>query len=123
MSSRHLQDMSSRSLEEVFSVTIFCLSRRLQDLFKTSWKTKNCYVEDVLKKSSRRLEDCCKGMFFYVIPARIIVPCNMLVKHDAKNIVGKYVFVKWFYEDKLLQILVIASGIMEMIQWIARLAA
>ena len=60
---------------------------------------------------------------FYVIFARIIVPCNMLVKHDAKNIVGRYFFVQWFYEDKLLQILVTASGIMEMIQWFARLAA
>ena len=122
MPSRHFQDMSSRSLEDVFSVTIFCLSRRLQDLFKTSWKTKNCHAEDVLKKSSRRLEDCYKDMF-YVILARIIVPCNMLVKHDAKNIVGRSFFVQWFYEDKLLQILVTASGIMEMIQWFARLAA
>ena len=32
-------------------------SRRLQGVFKMSWKTKNCYAEDVLKKSPRRLED------------------------------------------------------------------
>ena len=54
-SSRRLQDMSSRSLEDKFSVTIFRLPRRLQDVFqdnfKTSWKTKNCYAEDVLKTS------------------------------------------------------------------------
>ena len=43
--------MSSRRLQDVFSVTIFCLPRRLQnvlqdvfktflqDIFKTSWKT------------------------------------------------------------------------------------
>ena len=62
-SSRHLQDMSSRRLQDVFSVTIFCLPRRLQDvfakrfqdIFKTSWKTKNCYAEDVLKTSSRHV--------------------------------------------------------------------
>ena len=78
MSSRHLQDMSSRRLQDVFSVTIFRLprglqdvfktsckrsSRRLQDVFKTplqdvfktSWKTKNCYAEDVLKTSTRHV--------------------------------------------------------------------
>ena len=40
---RCLQDMSSRRLQDVFSVTIFrlpiCLARGLQDVFKTSWKT------------------------------------------------------------------------------------
>ena len=33
------------------------LARRLQNVFKTSWKTKNCYVEDVLKTC---LEDVSK---------------------------------------------------------------
>ena len=41
------------------------MTKRLQDAFKTSWKTKNCYAGDVLKMasryvlktSSRRLED------------------------------------------------------------------
>ena len=65
-------------LEDVFSVTIFRLPRRLQDVFKTSsrrfqdvfarrlqessqdvfktsWKTKNCYAEYVLKTSSRHV--------------------------------------------------------------------
>ena len=80
MSSRPLQDMSSRLLHDVFNVTIFCLPRRLarclqdafktylHDVFKTSWNTKNCYAEDVLKTSSRhvlktswrRLEDVLK---------------------------------------------------------------
>ena len=78
MSSIRLQDMSSKSLEDVLSATIFCLPRRLQDVFKmsremssrrlrkkssrrlqdvlkTSWKTKNCYAEDVLKTSSRHV--------------------------------------------------------------------
>ena len=49
----------------VFSVTIFCLLRRLEDvlqirledLLKTSWKTKNCYAEHVLKTSWRSLGD------------------------------------------------------------------
>ena len=49
MSSRHVFKTSSR----LFSVTIFRLPRRLQDVLrdvvKTSWKTKNCYAEDVLE--------------------------------------------------------------------------
>ena len=51
-SSRHVfktfQDISSRRLQHVFSVTIFRLPRRLQDVFKTS-------LQDVFKTSSRRL--------------------------------------------------------------------
>ena len=50
LSPRRLQDMSSRRCEDVFSVTIFRLPRRLarclQDVFI---KTKNLYAEDVLK--------------------------------------------------------------------------
>ena len=30
-------------------VTISCFSRRLEDVLKLSWKTRNCYVEDVLE--------------------------------------------------------------------------
>ena len=55
MSWRRLQDMSWRLLQHVFSVTILRLPRRLedilQDILKTSWKTKNCYAENVLKMS------------------------------------------------------------------------
>ena len=52
-SSRNIQDMSSRRLEDVLR-DLFKMS--LQDVFKTSWKTKNCSAEDVLKTSSGRLE-------------------------------------------------------------------
>ena len=57
---------SSRRLEDVFSVTLFvfqdvfktCLQEVLQlclqDVFKTSWKTKKCYTEDVFSTSSAR---------------------------------------------------------------------
>ena len=75
---------SSRSLQDVFSVTLFVFQdlfkkylqyvflKRLQGvfktssrracktscnyIFKTSWKTKKCYSEDVLKTSSRCLQ-------------------------------------------------------------------
>ena len=52
---RRLQDMSGRHLQKVFSVTIFRLPRRLQDVLETSWKTKNRYAEDVLKTSWRHV--------------------------------------------------------------------
>ena len=47
-SSRRLQDMSWRRSQHVFSITIFCLPRRLEDVLKLSCKY-------VLKTSSRRL--------------------------------------------------------------------
>ena len=54
---------SWRRLQHVFSVTILRLPRRLedilQDVLKTSWKTKNCYAEDVLKTC---LEDVLKTL-------------------------------------------------------------
>ena len=53
--------MCWRRLQYAFSVTIFRLARRpediLQDVLKTSWKTKNWYAEDVLKTC---LEDVLK---------------------------------------------------------------
>ena len=78
ISSTPLLDMSWRRLQNVFSVTILRLPRPfedvlkaswrrlakkfwrrledlLQDVFKTSWKTKNCYAEDVLKTSWRHV--------------------------------------------------------------------
>ena len=38
-----------RRLQHVFSVTVLRLPRRLEDVLKTTWKTKKCYDEDVLK--------------------------------------------------------------------------
>ena len=62
ISSKHFF-LSPRRLEDVFSIVNFRLPRLLQDLFKTylqdvfitSWTTKNCYAEDVLKTSSRHV--------------------------------------------------------------------
>ena len=59
MSWRRVQDMSWRRLEDVSDVTIFCLPRRLprclEDVLKTSARTKNCYAEDIFKTSSRQV--------------------------------------------------------------------
>ena len=63
MSSRHVL----KTLKDIFNVTIFRLQRRLQDvfktssrslqdIFKTSWKTRNCYADvNMLKTSSRHV--------------------------------------------------------------------
>ena len=55
MSSRRLQDMSSRRFEDVFSVTIFHLPRRLEDVLKMSLRRLARGLENVFKTSSRRL--------------------------------------------------------------------
>ena len=72
MSSRRLQDISSSRLEDVFSVAIFLLPRRLQDVlrdvFKTSWKTKNCSAEDVFKTCFQdvlKTNKCLMGYYQY----------------------------------------------------------
>ena len=61
----HLPRMSSRRLQDVFQdvfKTSFKMSSRrvcktsCNYVFKTSWKTKKCYTEDVLKTPSRRLQ-------------------------------------------------------------------
>ena len=51
---------SWRHLEDVFSVTFFCLPRRLEDIIarrlaNTSWRRLGRRLEDVLKTSWRRL--------------------------------------------------------------------
>ena len=54
---RRLQDMSWRRLQQVFSVTILRLSRRLEDVLKTYWrrlaKTSWRCLEDVFKTSRK----------------------------------------------------------------------
>ena len=54
---RRLQDMSSRRLQDVFSVTIFRLPRRLPDVFKTSSKRLGRRKIVTLKTCWRRLQD------------------------------------------------------------------
>ena len=58
-SSRHVFKTSSRRLQRnnfSFSKTFSRrLARCLKGVFKTSWKTKNCYAEGVLKTSSRHV--------------------------------------------------------------------
>ena len=62
-SSRHVLEMSRRRLQHNnFSSyktssrsLVRCLQDVLRDVLKTSWKTKNCYAEEVLKTSSRHV--------------------------------------------------------------------
>ena len=54
---RRLQVMSWRSLQQIFSVTVLRLVRRLQDVFKTSHKTSWRRKIFALKTSWSRLED------------------------------------------------------------------
>ena len=54
--------ISKTSQKHVFKTSSGCLQRnnfsfprRFHDVFKTSWKMKNCYAEEVLKTSSRQV--------------------------------------------------------------------
>ena len=65
---RSLLNISWKRLEDIFSVTISRLLRCLQGIFRTSWKmsykTMNCYVEDILKacfKAYWRSKKCLVG--------------------------------------------------------------
>ena len=49
-SPRRLEDILKTCLQDVFSVTLFCLPRCLEGVLKTSWKTRNCYAKDVLRR-------------------------------------------------------------------------
>ena len=96
MSSRRLQDMSSRRLQDIFSVTIFCLPRRLQDVFKTLWKTKNCYAEDILKTSSRSLQD--QQMFAGVFTITIQMTIHHFLAWNPSKVLNgqhKWVIFHW----------------------------
>ena len=57
-SSRHLCKTFSRCLDQDEYIHLGHKSwRRLEDVFKTSWKIRNCYAEDVFKRSSRCHEE------------------------------------------------------------------
>ena len=52
---RRLEDVLKTSCKYVLKTSWRHLARRLEDVLKTSWKTKNCYAEDVLKTSWRHV--------------------------------------------------------------------
>ena len=64
--------MSSRRLENIFSFRIFplsktsssCLGRRLQDAFKTSWKSGNCNAENAFKACIQDIFKICLEVIF-----------------------------------------------------------
>ena len=53
-------------LEDFFSVVIFRLPRCFQDVFvfKTTWKTRNCYAEDAFKTSLQDVFKICLDIVF-----------------------------------------------------------
>ena len=92
MPSGSLQAMSLRRLEDVFSVTIFRLPKRLarylQDVFKTSWKTKHCHAGGVLKTSSRNVSKTSSRRV-----------------EDQQMLAGKlwnWIFIGWKYVNKAI---------------------
>ena len=98
---RRLEDMSWRRLQHVFSVTIFRLPRRLEDILqirledvlktsrKTSWKSKNCYAEDVLKTSWRHV---LKTSWRHVLKTS----WRHILKTSSRRLGGKQNFYWWY---------------------------
>ena len=88
ISSRHLQDMSSRHLRDVFSVTIFCLSRRLQDALEgiklLCWRR----VENVFKANKCLLDSkVCQEMEILALSFCVKFPglSSVLCFHSIKS--------------------------------------
>ena len=83
-SSRRLPKTSSRRLQDVFARRLTIMSSRrvcktsCNHVFKTSWKTKKCYTEDVLKTSSVRLhqDECLLGTETYLCEAYAYMQMN-----------------------------------------------
>ena len=78
--SQHVLNMSSRHLQDVLRDILKTL---LRDVFITSWKTKNCYAEDVLKASSRCLED--EQMFLGFNINQPLLTCSNSSQHLQTN--------------------------------------
>ena len=88
ISSTHLQDMSSRHLRDVFSVTIFCLSRRLQDVLEgiklLCWRR----VENVFKANKCLLDSkVCEEMEILALSFCVKFPglSSVLCFHSIKS--------------------------------------
>ena len=78
-----LQDVFKAGLQNVFKTY-------LQDVFKTSWKTKNYYAEDVLKTSSRRLQD--QQMFAGQFLCHLSLLRSVLIAFNGKVYLGSFLF-------------------------------
>ena len=74
---KYLQDV----LQDVFKTFSRCVCKTSCNyVLKTSWKTKKCYTEDVLKTSSVRLhqDECLLGWIILNIhPAAYLEPCHV----------------------------------------------
>ena len=100
MPSKHFlfSKTSSRRLQDVFSVTIFCFTRRLQDFFKT-------YFQYAFKTFSRRLQaafqdvlkTCFQDAFFKMFSRRLQKDVLQLCLEDVFKTSSsrvQYVFTK-----------------------------
>ena len=94
-----------RRLQDVFSVTFFCLPRRLEDIIarrlaNTSWRRledvledEKCYAEDVFKTSWRRLgkQEMFAGMLICFRGLRTINSSAVSIHDlDVQEIISKY---------------------------------
>ena len=91
-SSRHVFKTSSRRLARCLQVVF---ARRLQEVFKTSWKTKDLYAEDVLKTSSRPTNVC-----WVVYHSSIVNPPIMVQTTKMEQNLRDYMETHEFLENR-----------------------
>ena len=103
---RGLQDMSSRHLQDVFSVRIFRFPRRLQDVLEMSSRRLARGLQDVFKRSSRRFQEVFKTSLQEVLEDVKLLPwrrvedvfrtCLEDVFKTNKCLLGNITNIRWF---------------------------
>ena len=93
---RRLQDVFAIRLPKTSSRRLAIMSsRRLRDIFKTSWKTKKCYTEDVFSTSwPRRMFVGLAAADTCIIASRKTV--DILPLKFSLKILKKHLFKAWF---------------------------
>ena len=129
-----LQDMSSIRLEEVFSVTIFRLPRRLEDVFKKSWWPTNvCWggvrswfiglLYCILWPWSQESDKYISKSFVFCFPAKYLILVRAFSeKKSNKPITKSWNFVRTLLGSFLLKILretslEITKSLMSSLSW------
>ena len=93
-------DMCWRRLQHSSSVTIFCLSRRLEDVLKTSCKcVLNTYLKGVLKTCLRGVLKSCLEDGFETSWRQTKCLLGISVSNKSKCVSNKSMFHKYIYDE------------------------
>ena len=97
---RHYPDMCWRRLHSSSSITIFCLSRRLEDVLKTSCKcVLNTYLKGVLKICLRGVLKTCLEDGFETSWRQTKCLLGISVSNKSECVSNKSMFHKYIYDE------------------------